>query len=196
MSPTPSVSRDQWLEAAVAALAEGGVAAVRVEVLAARLGVTKGSFYWHFRDRAALLEGLLALWEDETIWLVSEASLAATPRDRLVRFFELVAERRDYPADVEMLAWARHDIDVAKRAEATERRRLDFITGELRASGFDDAEAMRRGRAAYLATQGWVEWVSRGMERYDTLPDFTRHLFDLVLTPATPANTASKGKLP
>ncbi|MFP5354956.1 MAG: TetR family transcriptional regulator [Gemmatimonadota bacterium] len=62
MSPTPSVSRDQWLEAAVAALAEGGVAAVRVEVLAARLGVTKGSFHWHFRDRAALLEGLLALW--------------------------------------------------------------------------------------------------------------------------------------
>lgn len=195
MAQAPSVSRDQWLAAAVAALAEGGVAAVRVEVLATRLGVTKGSFYWHFRDRAALLEGLLALWEDETIWLVSEASLAAAPRDRLVRFFELVAERRDYPPDVEIQAWARHDIDVAKRVEATERRRLDFITGELRASGFDDAEAARRGRAAYLATQGWVEWVSRGMERYDSLPDFTRHLFDLVLTPVAPANTAHTGNL-
>ncbi|HMN10419.1 MAG TPA: TetR/AcrR family transcriptional regulator, partial [Gemmatimonadaceae bacterium] len=196
MPAAPTVSRDQWLAAAVAALAEGGVTAVRVEVLAARLGVTKGSFYWHFRDRGALLEGLLSLWEDETIWLVSEASLAPTPRDRLVRFFELVAERRDYPPDVEILAWARHDIDVAKRVEATERRRLDFITGELRASGFDDAEAARRGRAAYLATQGWVEWVSRGMERYDSLPDFTRHLFDLILAPAAPATTVPKGKLP
>ncbi len=196
MPQPPVVSRDQWLQAAIAALAEGGVAAVRVEVIAARLGVTKGSFYWHFRDRAALLEGLIALWEDETVWLVSEASLASTPRARLVRFFELVAERRDYPPDVEILAWARHDIDVARRVEATERRRLDFITGELRASGFDEAEAARRGRAAYLATQGWVEWVSRGMERYDSLPGFTRHLFDLVLTPATPANTAHKGTLP
>jgi len=189
MNPSSSTTRtrEQWLRAAVQALAEGGVAAVRVEVLAARLGVTKGSFYWHFRDRAALLEALLALWEGETRWLVEEAARGATPRDRLVHFFELVAEERGYPADVEILAWARHDPDVAGRVEATERRRLDFIAGELRVSGFDADEADRRARAAYLATQGWVEWASRGMEQYAALPEFTRHLFDLMLTPAVPA---------
>ncbi len=157
------------------------MAAVRIEALAARLGVTKGSFYWHFRDRAELLEALLASWEEETRWLVQESALAPTPRERLARFFELVAQERGYPPDVEILAWARHDASIAPRVAATEHRRLAFITGELHASGFDSDEALRRGRAAYLATQGWVEWASRGLQRYDELPDFTRHLFDVVL---------------
>lgn len=190
MPPVETTARDQWLRAAIQAFSRGGVAAVRVEVLANELGVTKGSFYWHFRDRAALLEALLASWEEETTWLVREAATAPTPRDRLVRFFELVAQERGYPPDVELQAWARHDTGVAQRVAATEHRRLAFITNELRASGFEEEEADRRARAAYLATQGWVEWASRGLERYDALPDFTRHLFHLVLSPSAPASLA------
>jgi AcrR family transcriptional regulator len=196
MPPAPVLTRVDWLRAAVAALTDGGVAAVRVEVLAARLRVTKGSFYWHFRDRAALLEGVLELWEDETRWLVDEAAHAPTPRQRLERYFELVAETRDYPPDVEILAWARHDVDVAERVKATEQRRVDFIARELQSAGFSPSEAARRARAAYLATQGWVEWASRGIERYASLPDFTRHLFDLVLTPRIAADFTSSATSP
>jgi AcrR family transcriptional regulator len=184
MTPVLStqLQREDWLRAAVGAFARGGVAAVRVEAIAADLGVTKGSFYWHFRDRAALLEAILAEWEGETRWLVEEARRAATPRARLERFFELVADTRGYPPDVEVLAWARHDPSVAARVEATERKRVAFIRGELQAAGLEKGEADRRAKAAYLATQGWVEWVSRGVESYASLPAFTRHLFGLVLT--------------
>jgi AcrR family transcriptional regulator len=181
-SAAPALQREDWLRAAIAAFARGGVDAVRVEVIANALGVTKGSFYWHFRDRPALLDAILAEWEGETRWLVAEARQADGPRARLERFFELVAENRGYPPDVEILAWARHDPAVAARVEATERMRLDFIRGELRASGIAAVEADRRAKAAYLATQGYVEWVSRGVEGYASLPAFTRHLFGLVLT--------------
>ena len=55
---------DDWAAAALTALADGGLAAVRVEALAPGLGASKGSFYWHFADRAALVDAALALWEE------------------------------------------------------------------------------------------------------------------------------------
>ncbi len=57
-----SRSRDDWIEAAWAALGEGGVEAVRVERLARKLDVTKGSFYWHFKDRQDLIDALMDRW--------------------------------------------------------------------------------------------------------------------------------------
>ena len=56
-----------WIEAALEALADGGVEAVRVEPLAKALDVTKGSFYWHFADRRALIDAMLTSWSDGRI---------------------------------------------------------------------------------------------------------------------------------
>src|SRR3954471_23093571 len=58
-----SLGPADWAEAALDALAQGGLSAVAVEPLAKSLGTTKGSFYWHFADRNALLEATLGLWE-------------------------------------------------------------------------------------------------------------------------------------
>src|SRR4051794_6442265 len=52
-----------WIDEGLRALAAGGPGAVRIEPLAKALGVTRGGFYWHFRDRGALLEALLDTWE-------------------------------------------------------------------------------------------------------------------------------------
>src|SRR5215469_9908618 len=60
------LTRDDWITAALASIADGGLAAVGVEPLAARLGATKGSFYWHFKNRDALLEAAIGRWEKET----------------------------------------------------------------------------------------------------------------------------------
>ncbi len=60
------LTRDDWITAALRAIADGGLAAVGVEPLAARLGATKGSFYWHFENRDALLEAAIRRWEKET----------------------------------------------------------------------------------------------------------------------------------
>lgn len=177
----PRHDREAWVTAATAALREGGIAAVQIEPLARSLGATKGSFYWHFADRAALLAALLEWWTLETDWLIRAAREAATPRERLLRYFTLVAAHREYPPDAEILSWARRDADVAREVNQTERARLAFIEEELAATGLAPDEARRRARVAYLATQGWVERASRGEESYARLPEFTAHLFSLVL---------------
>ena len=84
MPPKSRLSREHWIEAALDALGEGGVGAVAVEPLAARLGVTKGSFYWHFPSREALLVAALERWEameQETVFGKLEA--ISDPRARL-----------------------------------------------------------------------------------------------------------------
>ena len=70
------------MRAARLALLHRGADGVRVEVLAHELGVTKGSFYWHFRDRADLLEALLVEWEEET-GLLTDALRQSNPRGQL-----------------------------------------------------------------------------------------------------------------
>ena len=64
--PGRRLSPQDWIDAALAAIAAGGLAAVAVEPLAARLGTTKGSFYWHFASRDALLKAALANWEQQS----------------------------------------------------------------------------------------------------------------------------------
>src|SRR5689334_25262610 len=113
--------REDWVAAALAALASGGPAAVRVESLAQSLGVSKGGFYWHFKDRAALLEDVLASWEermvDEVITQVDRTQVDGTDADartRLRRLFDLAASRADYlGVELAVRDWARREPDVA-----------------------------------------------------------------------------------
>lgn len=181
--PDGTIGRDRWVAAATAAMRVGGTDAVRVEALARDLGVTKGSFYWHFRDRAELLDALLAAWEEETRWLVREAASPSDPRARLLRYFALLRSERRHPPDVEVLAWARREPAVRSRVEATERRRLRFFAEQLTAAGLAPAEAARRAHTAYLATQGWIERMTREAEDAGRLDPFIAHLFDLLLAP-------------
>src|ERR671910_2473019 len=86
-----SLKAEDWVEAARAVMAEGGIDAVAVEPLARRLGVTKGSFYWHFKDRRALLETTLERWEEEsTVARISASRRISDPRKRLIRLGEEV----------------------------------------------------------------------------------------------------------
>src|ERR1700759_4294687 len=87
--------RDVWIEAGLAEMARHGIDGVRVEVLAKNLGVTKGGFYRRFKDRAALLDGILGTWSAGRIASIEkQTSLdGATARDRLTALIELYAER-------------------------------------------------------------------------------------------------------
>src|SRR5215472_1252107 len=84
-SPRRRLSRLDWVTAALGAIAEGGVAAVAVEPLALRLGTSKGSFYWHFKNRDALLTAALAHWEEQYTAAVAAENTraAADPMHRL-----------------------------------------------------------------------------------------------------------------
>jgi AcrR family transcriptional regulator len=171
------IQRDDWPRAAVRAFRRGGVDAVHVEALARELGVTKGSFYWHFTDRGELLDALLRLWEDETELLIEAAMQRDEPLERVLRFFELVARGRGQLPDTEYFAWARRDGRVAARTTATEERRVRFIRDQLRAAGLDEAAAARHAEAGYLATLGWIERASRRKDTAADFRSFTDHLF-------------------
>ena len=148
--------RAQWLTAGLDALRKGGVAAVRVERLAADVGVTKGSFYHHFRDRGALLEALLEFWSREMTDAEFERiqTLRAGLAARLLALAEDVLEKGMGRYDPAIRAWARNDRKVAAAVAQVDRRRVRALTGFFEEGGFDAAEARTRARLFYTFLLG------------------------------------------
>lgn len=138
--------RGAWIDEGLRALAAGGPGAVRVEVLAKALGVTKGGFYWHFEDRHALLGEVLDAWErssvDEVIERVDGGGGDAVARLR--RLSALAATSDDVlRTDLAVRDWARRDQAVALRLRRVDNRRMDYLRALFGAvSGdADDVEA-------------------------------------------------------
>jgi AcrR family transcriptional regulator len=155
------LSASDWTAAALQALAEGGLAAVAVEPLAAKLGATKGSFYWHFTGRDELLEVALAEWErrgTEDVIAASDAQPDVGTRLRELLRLVLGAVEREPAVGVELAlqAAARHPLVAPVLARVTERR-LAYLTGLFTELGFPPAEASRRGLLAYTAYLGHAQ---------------------------------------
>ena len=149
------LSAEDWADAALTALVERGVAAVAVEPLAAELGATKGSFYWHYSDRGALVDAALALWEArETDAVIAELAGIPDPADRLRVLFELVLTLPG-PDSVGLLFRDVDDPRVGAALERVSRRRLDYVVDQLRACGMTDEQAQLRGAVAYATYVGW-----------------------------------------
>jgi AcrR family transcriptional regulator len=150
------LTRDDWISAALGAIADGGLAAVSVEPLAARLGATKGSFYWHFENRDALLEAAISRWEKETTTdVVAEITAARdAPASQFRRLVASVIERAEQdrvgPA---LLASAAHP-SVAPALERITTARLNLIATVLKRLGFPPSQARRRALLAYGAYLG------------------------------------------
>jgi AcrR family transcriptional regulator len=120
--------RSAWVDAGLQALATGGPDAIRVEVLADTLGVTKGGFYWHYASRPAFLEEMLDTWEktvvDDVIAIVE--SRPDGPRDKLQRLFGLAASV-ELSVELAVREWARRDSDVATRLHRIDNRRMAYL---------------------------------------------------------------------
>ncbi len=156
MPPRQRLSREAWAAAALRALTTTGVASVAVEPLAATLGATKGSFYWHFSDRDELVRASLELWEEEqTSAVIEELRHVAGPRERLRVLLDLVVTHAHDPDPVAQLFRDIAHPEVAAAVRRVTSRRIDFVAGELVASGMDQAEARRRAAVAVAAYVGW-----------------------------------------
>jgi AcrR family transcriptional regulator len=145
----------QWVAAGLEALRKGGVAGVRVERLAEEIGLTKGSFYWHFRDRRELLEALLDYWVRETTEAEFERvrgvrGLAA----QLCTLAEDVLDKGLGRYDPAVRAWARTDRKVAATVAQVDRRRVKALTALFEDGGIAGAEAGTRARLFYTFLLG------------------------------------------
>jgi AcrR family transcriptional regulator len=145
------LTRDSWTDAALAALARDGIDTVRVESLARSLGVTKGSFYWHFRDRGELLDAMLARWEEvATQGILDQAArLSGPPEARLVALFELILAARIMDLEVAVRAWGRRDERVARAVCRVDQRRLEYNQRLLQELGLEPDAAEARAFLAY-----------------------------------------------
>lgn len=154
----PRLSAEDWARAALDVIAEQGLAAVAVEPLARRLGVTKGSFYWHFPSREALLVAALQRWEkteQETVFGKMEG--VSDPRVRLRELFQLVAHApKTHIIHSELLKALDHPV-VKPVLGRVSTRRLEYLTASFRQAGMPRQEAQNRARLAYAAYVGFLQ---------------------------------------
>jgi AcrR family transcriptional regulator len=146
----------QWLSAGLEALRKGGVGSVRVERLAGDVGITKGSFYHHFRDRGALLDAVIEYWSREMTDAEFERiqTLRGGLAARLVALAEDVLEKGMGRYDPAIRAWARGDRKVAAAVAQVDRRRIKALAGFFEEGGFTSAEARTRARTFYTFLLG------------------------------------------
>lgn len=181
---TKRLHREDWLLAARRVLLREGPAGVRVERLARELGVTKGSYYWHFRNRQALLEALLAEWEAEPGLL--EAALREADRraalDGLLTVIQervRASERGEVPSDAAMFAWAAASPEIAARVNRAEAGRIELfqrLTGERELAEF-----------VYLAYLGFVMRRRREPAAADAFPRIAAIMFNLLVPEGAPS---------
>jgi AcrR family transcriptional regulator len=179
-SPAPRggrLSADDWAQAALDLIAEQGVAAVAVEPLARRLNVTKGSFYWHFPTRDALLQAALQRWETfelETVFGSLEA--VRDPRERLRALFRVVGhEVLPHKIYSELLKVLDNPL-VQPVIERISTRRLEYLVASFRQAGMSRTDSQHRARLTYAAYVGFLQ-LSRQVHQ----PKMTHEEFDAYL---------------
>jgi AcrR family transcriptional regulator len=143
------LSREDWARAALSAISEGGPDAVTVDRLAARLGVTRGSFYWHFREREEVIEAALELWASEsTTDQLPELEAIPDPIRRLRALLRSVYERSVSPAEL-ALASVGDDPLIGPIFARVTGQRMDALRRLFRELGLSPTEAADRAWLAY-----------------------------------------------
>jgi AcrR family transcriptional regulator len=157
------LSKQEWIDAALRALAEHGVDGVRVERLAGALKVTKGSFYWHFKDRPALLAEVLDTWKArstrDVITMVD--GLGGDARARLLLLGTTVFSS-DGRLDRQVRAWAAVDPAAQLARNMIDEQRVAYVEELFSALGFSSDSAKARALFVYHALIGQFELGHRG----------------------------------
>jgi len=150
-----SLTPEAWVDAAIEVLVDQGIDHVRVDVLAGQLGVTRGSFYWHFRDRGDLLRRVLQAWRERATEQLTQrlASASTEPRAQLRDVISLPfrgrAAARAARIELAIRAWARRD-DMARLAvDEADAARIGYHAQVFSALGFSISEARHRAFLLY-----------------------------------------------
>lgn len=145
----------EWIDAGLRALRRDGIDAVRIERLASALGKTKGSFYWHFADRPALLAALIAAWRARATHAVVEEVEAAggDAAAKLARLMTITLTA-DGRLERAMRDWAGRDGAAAAALAEVDARRVGYVAERLAETGLPPETARLRARFLYFALIG------------------------------------------
>jgi len=140
------VSKAEWLQTALDALARGNVSEISIEGLARQLGIARSGFYWHFKNREDLLIQLLEYWTDEITEVITENAelLAMDPKTRIQTTAEMIIEHDLVRYEIGIRQWAMNDRIAARAVRRVNRKRLGFLRQAFGELGFSDDEADMR----------------------------------------------------
>jgi AcrR family transcriptional regulator len=199
MSTSGSLKREDWVAGAREVLVRAGIDAVKVDQLARKLRVTRGSFYWHFNHRKDLLDALLSDWENRNLTEIAE--IAKRWKKTKPDLSEVVAiwlsEDPGVPAfDTAIRAWARKSVSVDTAVRNVDRAWVELLTNLFRRSGYSAVESFVRARIVYFHQIGYYALAIKEDtdERVRLLPYYYRALtgkepdkrLEKVLTSARP----------
>ena len=120
-------TKEDWFKVGFVLLSEAGEAGLTIGALITRLGVTKGSFYHHFKSRAAYSEALLDFWEQEmTQEVINQSNIESTPKERIKRLTSLTISGGNPQLEVAIRAWALRDSSVRAYQERIDQKRMDY----------------------------------------------------------------------
>lgn len=176
-----NLAREDWIAAALHNLVESGIHSVKIEALASKLGATRGSFYWHFSDRAELLEELLSAWMRENTEPFRRVldSDRDQPLVQALRYAEVWLHDEFDPAfDAAVRDWARISETVANNVRQIDNERLDILFDIFMRLGYEDKESLVRARTYYYHQVGYyaLEVMQPLEERLELLPIYFRVL--------------------
>ncbi len=160
MADRARLSADDWVAAALDVLVSDGISAVKILPLAKRLGVTRGSFYWHFENHEALLNRLLEVWEETNSGsIIRAATLEGGIVDRYVALMRcwLGMERFEPRLEVAVRNWGRSNPELWQKLRATDERRVDACVQMLASEVSDPVMRLHRARTIYFLQMGWYE---------------------------------------
>jgi AcrR family transcriptional regulator len=174
-----------WERAALELISEKGVQALAVEPLARRMGITKGSFYWHFSGRESLLEQALQRWEEhDSRNLAKSLGEISDPRDRLISFFRRVGkEKLTHEVYSELCAAAGH-AQVEPVLERVANRRMEHLSSAFEEMGMPSLQARNQARLIYSVYLGFLQLQrqhqtpSLSSEEYET---YINHVIETLI---------------
>lgn len=173
-----TLSAGDWEQQALVLIAEKGIRAVAVESLAARMGVTKGSFYWHFHNRESLLEQSLIRWEKhDAANLQTSLSAIDDPRERLRSFFRRTGREKLTHNVYSSLCMASDHPQVEPLLERVAERRMKHIEKAFEEIGFDSQAASHRARLTYSAYLGFLQ-----LQKQHQTPSLSSEEFEAYMT--------------
>jgi AcrR family transcriptional regulator len=166
-APSGRLGVGDWVDAALDILAEEGARAIKISRLCARLGATKGSFYWHFADLDEFLGAVAQRWAAGLDSARHEFSQLGSlePVERLRRMAYLLVDERMWRLERAMREWARSDDRVQAAVATGDRQIVELIRAALLELGFSAADADLRARALYYLGIGFIHVGPRNGDR-------------------------------
>jgi AcrR family transcriptional regulator len=150
------LGREDWIRMGTKILIERGIEAVKIDPIAKQLNVTRGSFYWHFKNRDDLLLAILREWETHRTKdvMVQLEAMICSPSAKLFKLLDLVAQG-DTQLEKAIRLWALKDARVARLIEHVDRQQLDYFKNLFLQIGFPELEAKSRAQVVYAIRLAW-----------------------------------------